>query len=135
MLQSSGVCILTHMQFAQLSMELFPVVGLLETPQFLLITLTFFVCKCLLWFFYPHCPQKFSTGIILWTMFCSRIERLFSRLLFLFSDTESCETEKLILLLYDERSHKKHPSPFLLLMSLKKDDHSNPFNKVAYWMQ
>ena len=70
---------------------------------------TSFVCKCLLWFFYPHCHRTFSTKAILWTMFCSHI-------------------------LYGERSHyKEHPSSFsfLPLIPSSKDVPSNPFDKVA----
>ena len=113
MLQSSGICLLSHMGFAQLSMELFAMVGLFKNPpHFWLISLTilFFACKCLLWFFYPHCPRKCSTKVILWTVFCSCIEKdFFSGLLFLYSNKECGETENLILLLYSERSHKEHP--------------------------
>ena len=114
MLQSSGICLLSHMGFAQLSMELFAMVGLFKTPPpiFDLYPLPYFflLVNAYSGFSILIAPEnvqpKSSCGLCF--VHVSR-KTFFSGLLFLHSNKECGETENLILLLYGERSHKEHP--------------------------
>ena len=115
MLQSSGICLLSHMGFAQLSMELFAMVGLFTPPpppSFELYPLPYFflLVNDYSGFSILIAPEnvqpKSSCGLCF--VHVSR-KTFFSGLLFLHSNKECGETENLILLLYGERSHKEHP--------------------------
>ena len=118
MLQSSGICLLSNMGFAQSSMELFAMVGLFKPspphppPSFDLYPLPYFflLVNAYSGFSILIAPEnvqpKSSCGLCF--VHVSR-KTFFSGLLFLHSNKECGETENLILLLYGERSHKEHP--------------------------